>query len=57
MKHTFIGVTVHYIEDQENSWTPVSKALDLVKLSGSHSGENLGPALGTVLDLYGVTSK
>ncbi|KAJ3335837.1 hypothetical protein HDU93_004261 [Gonapodya sp. JEL0774] len=57
MRHTFIGVTLHYIEDNGNIWTPVIKALDLVKLSGSHSGENLGPALGNILDLFGVTQK
>jgi len=50
----FLGITAHWIGDK---FEMCSQVLDLVRLNGPHSGENLAKAIAETLRDYSIMDK
>ncbi|KAF7333887.1 hypothetical protein MSAN_02401300 [Mycena sanguinolenta] len=56
----FLNINNHYIRsppDHPNDWEIVTDELGFVKIEGRHTGENIGAAILTSLDKYGLREK
>ncbi|KAF7372957.1 hypothetical protein MSAN_00502900 [Mycena sanguinolenta] len=56
----FLNINNHYIRsppDRPNDWEIVTDELGFVKIEGRHTGENIGAAILTSLDKYGLREK